>query len=79
MDLVLLPTERCRGVGTAVVDALATHVRPHLGWQRFTVDPDVTNTRGVHFWKKVGFVPQRVVQDDGERAPYWLMEWPQSP
>jgi RimJ/RimL family protein N-acetyltransferase len=75
MDLALTPSERGRGVGTAVVDAVVKFVQTRHGWRRFTVDPDVDNTRGVNFWTKVGFVPVRVVEEEG-RAPYWLMEWP---
>lgn len=77
MDLALLPVERDRGVGTAVVQAVVEFVRRQLGWQRFTVDPDVSNIRGVAFWRKVGFTPVRLVDDEPEREPYWLMEWPQ--
>ena len=47
MDMVLLPGSRGHGVGTAVVQLLASFVREELGWMRFTVDPDVSNTRGV--------------------------------
>ena len=75
MDLALLSSERGRGVGTAVVHALVEFVRTRLGWRRFTVDPDVDNTRGVNFWTSVGFVPVRMVEDEG-RALCWLMEWP---
>ena len=74
MDLVLLPAARGRGIGTAVVHAMVELVTTELGWTRFTVDPDVDNDRGVHFWEQVGFTPIEVI-DDGERPPYWLMEW----
>jgi len=76
MDLVLLPSSRGRGIGTAVVHAVVRFIREEKGWRRFTVDPDVDNERGVNFWKKVGFVSQRVVEDDGDRVPYWLLSWP---
>lgn len=75
MDLVLLPGERGRGVGTAVVRALVEFVQTRLGWHRFTVDPDVDNTRGVMFWTKVGFVAVGIVEDEPGREPYWLLEW----
>jgi len=75
MDLALLPSERGRGVGTAVVHAVVEFVETRLGWRRFTVDPDVDNTRGVNFWTKVGFVLIRVVEGGDGRAPHWLMEW----
>ncbi len=77
MDLALLPAERGRGVGTAVVQAVAEFVKRRLGWQRLTVDPDVSNTQGVAFWRKAGFAPVRLVDDEPGREPYWLMEWPQ--
>jgi len=77
MDLALLASERGRGIGTAVVQAMVRFVRTELAWQRFTVDPDVSNARGVSFWRKVGFIPVRLI-DDSERQPYWLMEWPSS-
>jgi RimJ/RimL family protein N-acetyltransferase len=76
MDLALAPPERGRAVGTAVVQALVGFVRRELGWRRFTVDPDVSNPRGVNFWTKVGFRPVRLVEDEDGREPYWLMEWP---
>lgn len=78
MDLVLLPAARGRGIGRAVVDAVVARVRA-LGWRRFVVDPDVSNEAGVAFWRAVGFRPVRVVSDDGDRQPYWLLEWPLSP
>ena len=74
MDLVLTPSERGRGLGTAVVEALSRFVELQLGWVRFTVDPDLSNPRGVNFWRVVGFVPVRLVDDESEREPYWLME-----
>jgi aminoglycoside 6'-N-acetyltransferase len=77
MDLVLLPTARGRGVGTAVVHAMVRFVKAELRWRRFIVDPDVSNPRGVNFWNKAGFIPVRVVHDDLDHDPYWLMEWPQ--
>ncbi len=79
MDLVLLPAARGRGVGSAVVHAMVHFVRGRLGWRRFTVDPDVANERGVNFWRKAGFAPLQIVQGDGDREPYWLMEWPMPP
>jgi aminoglycoside 6'-N-acetyltransferase len=78
MDLVLLPAARGRGIGRAVVDAVVAHVRA-LGWRRFVVDPDVSNEPAVAFWRAAGFRPVRVVTDDGDREPYWLMEWPLPP
>ena len=74
MDLVLSPSERGRGLGTAVVETLVRFVARHLGWERLTVDPDLSNPRGVHFWRTLGFAPVRLVTDDGQREPYWLME-----
>jgi RimJ/RimL family protein N-acetyltransferase len=74
MDLVLLPSARSRGVGTAVVHVMVRFVKTELRWRRFSVDPDVSNPRGVNFWHKAGFMPVRVVNDDPDRAPYWLME-----
>ena len=56
--------------------AVLRYVRSYLGWQRFTVDPDVDNIRGVEFWTSVGFKPVRLVEGDDGHEPYWLMEWP---
>jgi hypothetical protein len=50
-------------------------LRIERGWRHITVDPDVTNERGVNFWNKVGFDPERII-DDTQRPPYWLMHWP---
>jgi RimJ/RimL family protein N-acetyltransferase len=47
MDLTLLPEYRRQGVGTRVVNLLAGYARGELGWQRFTVDPDVANEPAV--------------------------------
>lgn len=76
MDLSLLPDVRGRGVGSAVVHAIVGFVRSELHWQRLTVDPDVSNDRGVDFWKKVGFVSAGVVEYHQGREPYLLLEWP---
>jgi aminoglycoside 6'-N-acetyltransferase len=76
MDLVLLPASRGCGVGTAVANLVIEYVQSRLGWRRFTVDPGTDNVRGVEFWTKVGFKPVRLVEGDGGRNPYWLMEWP---
>jgi RimJ/RimL family protein N-acetyltransferase len=78
MDLSLLPEARGRRLGTVVVRALLDFVQSELGWNRFTVDPDLSNVRGVNFWKKVGFVPVRIVEDEPGREPYVLLEWPLS-
>jgi aminoglycoside 6'-N-acetyltransferase len=75
MDMALLPEHRGQGVGTAVVRLVAAYVRTELGWQRCTVDPDASNTRGVHFWERVGFQPVQRIEGDRGREPYWLMEW----
>ena len=77
MDMALLPAVRGRGIGSVVVRLVVAHVRDELGWERFTVDPDVNNQRGVNFWRKAGFRPGSLV-DDGEREPYLLMRWPPS-
>ena len=76
MDMVLLPERRGQGVGTRVVRLIVAFVQEQLQWSRFTVDPDVSNERGVTFWQRAGFVPVRIVDDDVDRQPYWLMEWP---
>lgn len=79
MDLVLLSSARGHGVGSAVVRVIAKFVTTHLGWTRFTVDPDVSNERGVNFWTKVGFIPKQLIDNDSNREPYWLMEWTSRP
>jgi len=76
MDLVLTPTARGRGVGSRVVLAMVDYLRRRRGWTRITVDPDVTNPRGVNFWTKVGFQPEQTVDCDPDRTPYVLMKWP---
>lgn len=76
IDLVLSPEVRGRGLGTAVVRAMIEYLRGSLGWRRITVDPDVSNPRGVNFWLKVGFRGQQLIESDADRQPYWLMEWP---
>jgi hypothetical protein len=38
--------------------------------------PTLTTSAMSRFWPKVGFKPVRVVEGDGGRKPYWLMEWP---
>jgi aminoglycoside 6'-N-acetyltransferase len=79
MDMVLMPEARGHGIGTAVVLAMTAFVGSRLGWSRLTVDPDVSNERGVNFWTRVGFVPMRVVDDDEQRpGPYVVMEWSRS-
>ena len=75
MDLVLLGGDRGRGLGASVVVTLQQFVETQLGWSRLTVDPDLSNQSGVEFWRRMGFVPMRVVTDDIGRGPYVLMEW----
>jgi RimJ/RimL family protein N-acetyltransferase len=79
MDLVLGRVFRGRGIGTAVVMAVVGYVRSYLGWQRFPVDPDADNIRGVAFWTKVGFTPVRLIDGEDGREPYWIMECPAPP
>jgi len=76
MDLVLVPEARGRGLGSAVVLAMVEHLRENCGWRRITVDPDVSNPRGVNFWRKVGFEQEQLIDSDPDRETYWLMEWP---
>lgn len=76
IDLVLLPSVRGQGVGTAAVHAMVNFLRSERGWKRITVDPDLSNQRGLRFWTAVGFRPELLVEGDPERDPYWLMSWP---
>ena len=76
LDMALVSAVRGRGLGSEVVAALVLYLRTQLGWQRITVDPDVSNQRGVNFWTKVGFEPAKLVDTDPEREPYMLMIWP---
>lgn len=78
IDLVLRPEVRGRGLGSAVVQAIVGHLRIHRGWRRITVDPDVSNPRGVNFWRNVGFENEQLIENDSGRKPYWLMEWSSS-
>jgi RimJ/RimL family protein N-acetyltransferase len=75
MDLVLSGGDRGRGLGASVVLLLRRFVATQLGWSRLTVDPDLSNQSGIEFWRRMGFVPVRVVSDDTGRGPYMLMEW----
>lgn len=74
MDLVLLPTSRSLGLGARVVRLVAAHVTQELGWRRFTVDPDVSNTSATRFWRRVGFRPIATIEQPGQ-SPYRLMQW----
>jgi len=76
IDLVLSPSVRGRGLGSAVVHALVGYLRRQRNWRRITVDPDVSNPRGVNFWRSVGFQDEQLIESDPQRQPYWLMEWP---
>lgn len=76
MDLVLLATAQGQGIGTAVVHLMVRRAKLEKGWSRFTVDPDTANEVGIAFWRKVGFISQRIIQDDPRRKPYCIMAWP---
>lgn len=76
IDLVLSPDVRGRGLGSAVVHALVGHLQGQRGWRRITVDPDVSNPRGVNFWREVGFGDEQLIESDPHRPPFWLMAWP---
>jgi len=55
---------------------MVDHLRRTLDWNRITVDPDVSNPRGVNFWRRVGFKDERLVESDPDRPSFWLMVWP---
>lgn len=73
IDLILLPSARGCGIGRAAVEALISRAREVNGWRRITVDPDAENTRGIAFWRSVGFTQAARVDDDPGRDPYVLM------
>lgn len=76
MDLILLPTARGRGVGSASVHTLVERARTVHQWAYLTVDPDLTNPDGIRFWHAVGFAPVHRCPGTPERAPYLLMRRP---
>ncbi|SLN05543.1 hypothetical protein FM103_20385 [Corynebacterium xerosis] len=76
MDLILLPTARGRGVGSAAVNTLVKRARTVHQWAYVTVDPDLTNPDGIRFWQAVGFAPVHRCPGTPERAPYLLMRRP---
>jgi RimJ/RimL family protein N-acetyltransferase len=73
LDMVVLPAHRRKGLGRAAVETITNHLREGRSWKRITVDPDESNPIGVAFWAATGFVPERLVDDDPSRPPYWLM------
>jgi aminoglycoside 6'-N-acetyltransferase len=75
MDLVLLPDARGRGLGTSVVLTIREFLTTQLGWNRLTVDPDLSNQSATEFWRRMNFVPVEIVSDEAGREPYTLMEW----
>lgn len=79
VDLILLPGSRGRGVGRDAVAELVRRARAQRGWSRIFVDPDCANESGIGFWQAVGFVPDRVVDDEPGRQPYLLMVLTVSP
>lgn len=73
IDLILLPAARGHGVGRAAVALLVHQAREQRGWPRITVDPECANKAGIRFWQAVGFVPDRIVDEEPGRRPYLLM------
>ena len=73
LDMVVLPRYRRRGLGRTAVQILSTYLHERRDWQRITVDPDESNLIGIAFWRAIGFVSERLVDDEPSRPPYWVM------
>lgn len=73
MDLILLPSERGKGLGRQVVEAMLTRVRAS-GRTHFVVDPSPGNQAAVAFWHAVGFCGRGILayplhEPDKQRRP----------
>ena len=74
LDLVVTPAARRHGVGRATATAVVAFLRRERGWNRVTVDPDLSNERGTAFWQAVGFAIEEQVDNDPTRGPYLIMQ-----
>ncbi len=62
LDLFLTTTAQGRGVGPAVIRAIASHLFDVRGHHRLTIDPNVANERAIRAYAKVGFRPVGVMR-----------------
>ncbi|MFT3943852.1 MAG: GNAT family N-acetyltransferase [Ancrocorticia sp.] len=76
MDLILLPQVRGQGVGQQVVAEMVRRAQEEHEWSRFTVDPDITNTDGIRFWQRCGFIPEEVITVPETSTTGVIMAWP---
>ena len=60
--LAVHPKVRLRGVGSQIVDRLASKIH-HQRRNRITMLVDETNLGGLHFLKKLGFTAERLVRN----------------
>ena len=68
MDISLLSCCVGRGLGTEALRLLGVWLIDERGHHRLTIDPALANTRAVHTYEKVGFLPIGVARQY-ERGP----------
>jgi len=52
-----------RGIGAQVVGVVEEYLFDKCKAKVIYVDPSIHNTRAVHFWQKVGFIPMDLIED----------------
>jgi len=57
IDVILHSRYQGRGLGTDAVRTLARYLLEVRGHHRLTIDPAAANTRAIHVYEKVGFMP----------------------
>lgn len=72
------PAHWSRGIGSAVLAALAGHLFTTEGAARVLIDPRVVNERAIRAYEKAGFRKVKVLRDheehEGRRWDNWLMD-----
>ncbi|QFU87434.1 GNAT family N-acetyltransferase [Amycolatopsis sp. YIM 10] len=62
IDLAVHPDWHGRGIGTAAIHRLATHLIEERGHHRLTIDPAAENERAIAVYRRLGFRPVGVLR-----------------
>ena len=70
--MILVPSERNKGLGPRAAQMLIEHLQRDRGFHDITVDPLQSNARAIRAWEKTGFRIEREWNDHPD-GPAYLM------